>query len=471
MVFTTSIFLFAFLPICLIAYCIAPKKYRNFVLFMFSIMFYAWGGVQYAVLVLASAFINYILGIKISSAQTDKSKKLVMIIGVIFNIGVLSIFKYFNFFVTNIEEVLSLVLGTEVIFNEPIIPLPIGISFFTFQILSYVIDVYRGNVKAQKSFVNLGLYIMLFPQLIAGPIVRYIDVEREIENRTVSIDDIRYGATRFVYGFIKKIILSNIMGELSDLLRSNMEQSPTVFAWASIICFALQILFDFSAYSDMAIGLGRIFGFHFLENFNYPYISSSIQDFWRRWHISLSSWFRDYLYIPLGGNKKGARRTYINLLIVFFVTGLWHGASWNFIVWGLFHGFFLILERLSFFKKILAKLPRVLKHIYTMVIVLVGWVFFDIMVLSEAISYIGTMFAFDFAGWEKIFFYFTPKDVIVLLLAFVFCTPIAKKIGAKFNPESNTSIILQDLGKIIMFGIALAYMLASDFNPFIYFRF
>lgn len=471
MTFTSSIFIFAFFPICLIVYFFGNPKFRNIVLLLFSIFFYAWGGVQYAVLILVSAFVNYFLGVIIDMVTIAKKRKQALIFSLVFNIGILSLFKYFNFFISTIESMLSVVMNSEIVFNAPIIPLPIGISFFTFQIMSYVIDVYRDRVKAQKSFVNLCLYIMMFPQLIAGPIVRYIDVEKEIVNRVVKIDDIRYGVTRFIYGFAKKIILSNVMGELSDLLMENKEVSPTLFAWVAIICYALQIFFDFSAYSDMAIGMGRIFGFHFLENFNYPYISRSVQEFWRRWHISLSSWFKDYLYIPLGGNRKGSVRTYINLMIVFFVTGLWHGASWNFIVWGLFHGCFLAIERTKIFSTILNKTPKILRYIYTMTVVLVGWVFFDIIAIKDAFAYILSMFSFNFENFQQILLFITAEDIFVLLVSILFCTPIIKKLSSKIKIEKAIMILLCDISKIMLFLISIAYMLGSEFNPFIYFRF
>ncbi len=471
MVFTSAIFLFAFLPITLISYYACKKNYRNLVLFIFSVIFYAWGGAQYAVLVVASAFVNYFVGIRIERSITDKQRKHTLIFGVVFNLAILSVFKYFNFFVDGLESFLSLIVGQEIVFNEPIIPLPIGISFFTFQILSYVIDVYRKNVPAQKSFINLGLYIMLFPQLIAGPIVRYIDVEKEIQNRHVTLDSVRYGITRFIFGFAKKILIANIMGNLSDTLLDNIEKSPMIFSWGATICFALQIFFDFSAYSDMAIGLGRIFGFTFLENFNYPYISTSIQEFWRRWHISLSSWFKDYLYIPLGGNRNGLTRTYINLLIVFFATGLWHGASWNFVIWGLFHGAFLILERTKIVSTILQKAPIVIKRTYTLVVVLVGWVFFDILSLNDALTHITYMFSMDFSYWETILFYINTQDLVIFIIAICFCFPPKTNGTEKFFNTTTSGVIISDMCKIALFLISISYMFGSSFNPFIYFRF
>lgn len=338
MVFSSSVFLFAFLPIVLFVYFFAAEKYRNFVLLGASLLFYAWGEPKNIVVMLISIAVNYLFGFAV--AREWKVKKIALVLSVIYNLGVLFVFKYLNFAVDTVNRV----SGAQIEIAQ--IALPIGISFYTFQIMSYVIDVYRGNVKVQKNLIDLALYISLFPQLIAGPIVRYIDVERQIKRRLTTFEGAKIGVIRFAIGFSKKVLIADQLAVLADTCFAGA--NPSIWLnWIGIVAYSLQIFFDFSGYSDMAIGLGKIFGFDFLENFNYPYISQSIQEFWRRWHISLSSWFRDYLYIPLGGSRAGKVRTYINLMIVFFLTGLWHGASFNFIVWGLFYAVFLVLERLG----------------------------------------------------------------------------------------------------------------------------
>ena len=335
MVFASPIFLFLFLPITLLGYYLIHPKFRNFWLFLMSFIFYAWGGLSYALILLFSTLMNYLFGILIHKSK-EKYKKTVLILSIVYNLGILGFFKYFSFLLYNIQEIIRIFLP-KFSMEIPKISLPIGISFFTFQIMSYVIDLYRKEIRLQKSFLNLGLYIMLFPQLIAGPIVRYIDVEKEIYERKVDIDKFYIGLKRFVVGLGKKVLIANAMGSWADYAFTiSLDKLSTPLAWLGIFGYTMQIYFDFSAYSDMAIGLGKMFGFDFLENFNYPYISQNIQEFWRRWHMSLSGWFRDYLYIPLGGNREGKKRAYINSFIVFFCTGLWHGAAWNFIFWGLF---------------------------------------------------------------------------------------------------------------------------------------
>ena len=393
MVFASAIFLFLFLPITIIGYFLIKPKYKNFWLFIMSLVFYAWGGLIYAILFIFSAYINFLFGIWMEKDR--ERKKLILFLSIVWNLGILAYFKYSSFILLNLQVIIQIFIPNFKI-NIVHVPLPIGISFFTFQIMTYVIDLYREEIKVQKKFINLGLYIMLFPQLIAGPIVRYIDIEKEINNRKVDIDLIDEGIKRFILGLGKKIFIANIMGTWADtVFNMSLEKINTPLAWLGIFGYTMQIFFDFSAYSDMAIGLGKIFGFHFLENFNYPYISRNIQEFWRRWHISLSQWFKDYLYIPLGGNRKGKIRTYINLLIVFFLTGLWHGSSWNFIFWGIFHGVFLIIERLGL-KKVLEKTPKILQHLYTMIIVIIGWVFFRADNFIFALKYLKILFIPNF---------------------------------------------------------------------------
>ena len=388
--------------------------------------------------------------------------------------GILAYFKYSSFILLNLQVIIQIFIPNFKI-NIVHVPLPIGISFFTFQIMTYIIDLYRKEIKVQKKFINLGLYIMLFPQLIAGPIVRYIDIEKEINNRKVDIDSIDAGIKRFILGLGKKIFIANIMGTWADtVFNMSLEKINTPLAWLGIFGYTMQIFFDFSAYSDMAIGLGKVFGFHFLENFNYPYISKSIQEFWRRWHISLSHWFKDYLYIPLGGNRKGKIKTYINLLTVFFLTGLWHGASWNFVFWGIFHGLFLIIERLGL-KKFLEKIPKILQHFYTMIIVIIGWVFFRSNSFTFALKYLKKLFVPNFIHMENFLVELEILKLLIAVCAVVFSTPIVPKLKNillnnifknKFYYE-----IFRNFVYIILFLLSVIFLAGSNFNPFIYFHF
>ncbi len=472
MVFASAIFLFLFLPITIIGYFLIKPKYRNFWLFIMSLVFYAWGGLIYAILFIFSAYINFLFGIWME--KNRRRKKLILSLSIVWNLGILAYFKYSSFILLNLQAVIQIFIPSFKI-NIVSVPLPIGISFFTFQIMTYVIDLYREEIKVQKKFINLGLYIMLFPQLIAGPIVRYIDIEKEINNRKVDINLIDEGIKRFILGLGKKIFIANIMGTWADtVFNAPLEKINTPLAWLGIFGYTMQIFFDFSAYSDMAIGLGKIFGFHFLENFNYPYISRNIQEFWRRWHISLSQWFKDYLYIPLGGNRKGKIRTYINLLTVFFLTGLWHGASWNFIFWGIFHGVFLIIERLGL-KKVLEKTPKILQHLYTMIIVIIGWVFFRADSFIFALKYLKILFIPNFIHMESFLVELENLKLFIAVCAIIFSTPIVPKLKNillnnifknKFYYE-----IFRNFIYIIFFLLSVIFLAGSNFNPFIYFHF
>ena len=472
MVFASAIFLFLFLPITIIGYFLIKPKYKNFWLFIMSLVFYAWGGFIYAILFIFSAYINFLFGIWMEKDR--ERKKLILFLSIVWNLGILAYFKYSSFILLNLQVIIQIFIPNFKI-NIVHVPLPIGISFFTFQIMTYVIDLYREEIKVQKKFINLGLYIMLFPQLIAGPIVRYIDIEKEINNRKVDIDLIDEGIKRFILGLGKKIFIANIMGTWADtVFNMSLEKINTPLAWLGIFGYTMQIFFDFSAYSDMAIGLGKIFGFHFLENFNYPYISRNIQEFWRRWHISLSQWFKDYLYIPLGGNRKGKIRTYINLLIVFFLTGLWHGSSWNFIFWGIFHGVFLIIERLGL-KKVLEKTPKILQHLYTMIIVIIGWVFFRADNFIFALKYLKILFIPNFIHMESFLVELENLKLFIAVCAIIFSTPIVPKLKNillnnifknKFYYE-----IFRNFIYIIFFLLSVIFLAGSNFNPFIYFHF
>lgn len=478
MVFVSPVFVFLFLPGTLLLYmlaCLTRKQaLKNGSLLLCSLVFYSWGGLNYTLLLLLSTCANYVFGLLLDEKRQKvcppKRRKLIFIISVVYNVGILFVFKYFNFFMDSADSIAH-VFHTALPVSIPPITLPIGISFFTFQIMSYVFDVYQKKVETQRNIFDLALYIMLFPQLIAGPIVRYIDVNDEIRERHTDLDMIHAGITRFILGFCKKIFLANGMGYMADTVFLDVPMLNTPYAWLGIICYALQIYMDFSSYSDMAIGLGLIFGFHFLENFNYPYISRSIKEFWRRWHISLSSWFRDYVYIPLGGSRAGTGKTYRNLLVVFLLTGFWHGADWTFIIWGLYHGFFLVLER-GRFGRMIENMPKAFQRIYTLLVVLIGWVFFRCDTLTEAVIYIKAMFAFDFT-------YFNMLDILegldrefitLFLISLIGSLPVIPKLKEKFGGHQAVALAA-DMGLIFLFAWSVCYMVGADFNPFIYFRF
>ncbi|WP_330949202.1 MBOAT family O-acyltransferase [Virgibacillus sp. MG-45] len=475
MVFSSSVFLFLFLPIVLITYFVAPKRLKNFVLLVASLFFYAWGEPKFVFIMIISIIVNYIFGIVVDLNRNNRLKiKLILGSMVFINLLILGIFKYMNFIIENINSILDTSL------SNPNIPLPIGISFFTFQAMSYVIDVYRKDGSVQRNPFNLALYISLFPQLIAGPIVRYQTVAAQINSRVSDLPRILYGIKRFIIGLGKKMILANNCGFVADQVFSQSTNDMSLgIAWIGIIAYTLQIYFDFSAYSDMAIGLGKIFGFDFLENFNYPYISKSVTEFWRRWHISLGSWFRDYLYIPLGGNRKGQLITYRNLFIVWLATGIWHGASWTFIAWGLYYGALIMLEK-AFLGNLLQKIPRIFQHVYTLVLVMIGWVFFRSETFSYAFSYIGVMFGLhgnEIWDIDAQFYFF--QYGIILMIAIFGATPILSKIFEMIEVRSQHSMIMRIVGRdigipsfiFIVFLISISYTIANTFNPFIYFRF
>lgn len=471
MVFVSPVFIFVFLPLTLFSYAIAEftrkKAVKNLTLLFFSLVFYSWGGMGYLLLLTLSIIVNYVFG---RLLEGQKNRKGILILSVIYNIGILFVFKYFNFFVSTVEDTARL-MHIDLTLAVPAITLPIGISFFTFQIMSYIFDVYLEKVEVQKNILDLALYIMLFPQLIAGPIVRYIDVNKEIRQRRTTMDMVHRGIVRFMVGFNKKIFLANGMGYVADTIFADISRINTPYAWLGAACYALQIYMDFSSYSDMAIGLGELFGFHFLENFNYPYISKSIKEFWRRWHISLSSWFRDYVYIPLGGNRHGIRATYRNLMIVFILTGFWHGANWTFILWGLFHGIFLILER-GKFGQILEKLPSPVKRIYTLVVVLVGWVFFRCDTIGEAFTYLKSMFSLNLSHMHRLEVVecFDREFIFLFILSLIGSLPIVPALNKRFG-NSQAAGFLSDIILTAIFAFAVCYMVGADFNPFIYFRF
>ena len=463
MVFSSAVFLFAFLPVTVGVYYISNARIRNYWLLLTSLFFYAWGEPRYIVLMLCSIVVNYFFGLIIEKLRRRRKLpgRLLLCAVVIFDIGLLGYYKYAGFLVQNLNRVLP------VSFDVPQVALPVGISFYTFQILSYVIDVYRGNVPAQRNILSLGLYISFFPQLIAGPIVRYIDIEDQIQRRIISTDKVYDGIRSFMAGFIKKIIIADQLAPLVDtIFDAGGISAPS--AWIGAIAYTFQIFFDFSGYSDMAIGLGKIFGFEFAQNFNYPYISTSIQEFWRRWHISLSTWFKDYVYIPLGGSRKGTWRTYRNLIIVFFLTGLWHGASWNFIIWGLYYVLFLIFERAGGGTAILDRLPRLLQHLYALIVIIIGWVFFRADGLRNALHYLVSMVTFNDRAWIDLYIHLDGQAIFCLMIGAAFSLPVGRLLADKL---CGKAAVLYDLLLLLGFIIAISYMLGSGFSPFLYFRF
>ena len=465
MVFSSFTFLFIFLPLVLLTYFLAKKRQlRNIVLLVFSLIFYAWGEPVYVILMLLSIIVNYLIALKIERRKRGKKKW--MIIDVIFNLGVIGFFKYGNFMIQNINSIFHSNIG------EMDLALPIGISFYTFQVLSYVIDVYRKTVPAQKSIVNLGMYVTLFPQLIAGPIVRYETVAEEIENRKENFTEVVEGLKRFFIGLGKKVLIANQMALIADTIYSgDLANTGTVSLWLAAISYTLQIYFDFSGYSDMAIGLGRMFGFHFLENFNYPYIAKSITDFWRRWHISLSTWFRDYVYIPLGGNRVSKFKWLRNILVVWLLTGLWHGASWNFILWGVYYGVILIIEKV-FLGRIIEKLPKVLQHIYALFFIIIGWVIFRVEDFSQMGIVLQKMFTWQASSIiDNIVLNFDVfSSLPYILIGIIGSMPLWTKVREK-RKQTNSYLIVSNLWSFGIFMLSICFLLVATYNPFIYFRF
>lgn len=459
MVFSSLTFLFVFLPIVLGLYFLTPSKYRNLILFISSLIFYAWGEPVYILLMIFSTIVDYINGILVDKYSYDKNKaKKFVISSIIINLSLLCVFKYADFILLTLNGF----IGTDIPLLK--LPLPIGISFYTFQTMSYTIDVYRNEAPVQKNIISLGAYVSLFPQLIAGPIVRYQTIAGQINSRKETLDKFGEGVNRFLIGLGKKVLIANNIGMLWNIIQSTPIYDQSVLSlWLGISAFSLQIYFDFSGYSDMAIGLGKMFGFDFLENFNYPYISQSITEFWRRWHISLGSWFKDYVYIPLGGNKKGKLKTYRNLFIVWFLTGLWHGASWNFVIWGLYFGVIIAVEKI-FLLNILKKAPKLIRHLYTILILFISWVLFNFEEMEICMEYLKGMFGFKGLPIIDVnFLYYLTNYIVVFVVGIICATPIAKKI------VENKLIYT-----FILFGIyflSVAYLVDSSFNPFLYFRF
>lgn len=467
MLFSSVSFLYYFLPITLVLYFVSKDKYKNITLLLASLFFYFYGEPKYTVLMLISAFSAYIHGILIEKFREKGYSKLFLISGLVVSLGILIVFKYMDFIIKNINY----------ISNSNIkllrLVLPIGISFYTFQGLSYIVDVYKKDAKVCRSFVDFATYVCLFPQLIAGPIVRYTTIEDELKNRTHSFDKFAYGVNRFVVGLAKKIILANNLGMIVDIMTKSNEKSVLSY-WMVAIFFSLQIYYDFSGYSDMAIGLGRMFGFDFLENFNYPFISKSIKEFWRRWHISLSSFFRDYVYIPLGGNRVSRGRWIFNLLIVWSLTGLWHGDSWNFILWGLYFALLLIIENL-FLQNILSKLPALIQHIYAKFFIIISFVIFNNENIKDLWSSLYNMF--NFRGldlYNDFSTYYLKSYTVLLIVSVIGATPILKNIIQKINKNVTGQKVISTINpilNIVLLVVVTAYLIDGSFNPFLYFRF
>lgn len=465
MVFSSVLFMFIYLPVVLAVYYIVPAKWRNVWLFVVNLVFYGWGEPVYILLMLFSILLNYYNGWMIDKYRENQKKaRAFLTANTVLNLAMLFFFKYFDL----IAQTLNNVFGTQV----PILglALPIGISFYTFQTMSYPIDVYRGDAHMQKNFIKFGTFVALFPQLIAGPIVRYKDIASQLEERTTSVDKFASGVARFIVGLGKKVLIANNIGLLWDVY-ANLPASELTFtgAWLGTIAFSMQIYFDFSGYSDMAIGLGRMLGFEFLENFNYPYIAKSVTEFWRRWHISLSNWFRDYLYIPLGGNRRGLFIQVVNIFIVWALTGLWHGASWTFLLWGIYYAFFLILEKL-FLLDILKRIPSFFGHLYAILAAFSGWIIFQQKSLDQTFVFFRAMYGFGKAGFiSSMDAYYMSGFAILIVLAAVACVPLGKNIFAKL-PQKVKGIAAPILILVVLV-ISTAYLVDSMYNPFLYFRF
>ena len=458
MVFSSILFIFRFLPIAMILYFLTPNKYKNLTLLLISLTFYSWGEPKYFLIMVASIFVDYFVSRGIEKSRNNKKVSIALLsISIVFNLGMLFFFKYFNFFLENVNNILELSL------KYVKITLPLGISFYTFQTMSYTIDVFLGKVKAEKNIINFGAFVCLFPQLIAGPIVKYTDINVELKHRKIDMKQIQDGIELFILGLGSKVLIANNIGAFwSEIEGKGFAGVGTVIAWISVLAFAFQIYFDFSGYSLMAIGLGKILGFNFPRNFNYPYISKSITEFWRRWHITLGSWFKEYVYIPLGGNRVGRLRLYINLFIVWFLTGFWHGASYNFILWGLYFFILISIEK-AVLLKFLEK-HKIISHIYSIFFILLGWAIFAVVDLGQLKILLKEMFS---VSKNNQWIYYLRNYGITFIIATVLSTPIVKNIYNKVIKSDilNTFILM------IIFLLCIAYLVDATYNPFLYFRF
>ena len=467
MVFSSLSFLIMFLPAVLLAYYAAPRTLKNAVLFLFSLLFYAWGEPVYVVLMIFSTVLDYTCGRLVEKYRGTPKQKLGLIISICGNLGLLFFFKYTDFFIGTVNSIFGSAIP------QLDLPLPIGISFYTFQTMSYTIDVYRGDAKMQKNIISFGAYVALFPQLIAGPIVRYQDIADQLNERAHTFDKFGDGARRFVTGLAKKVLLANNIGLLwSTISATDPARLSAAGAWLGIIAFAFQIYFDFSGYSDMAIGLGKMFGFEFLENFNYPYISKSVTEFWRRWHMSLGTWFRDYVYIPLGGNRRGLPIQLRNIAIVWLLTGFWHGASWNFVLWGAFYGILLLIEKMFLLKR-LNRAPAFVGHLYTLLAVLFGWVLFAFDDLGKGWAFLKVMFGGGAGFVNANALYQLLSYLPLIIICVVASTPLMKKLYEKISAKCSEGLVLSvDAARIQDLAfLAMAYLISGSYNPFLYFRF
>lgn len=466
MVFSSTIFLCVYLPLVLLGYYICPKKGRNLFLLIVSLVFYAWGEPKYVFLMIFSILVNYIFGrLMDKNRGRQKRMKLLLVLSVVIDLGLLSVFKYTDFIITNVNAI----FGSS--FDLLKIALPIGISFYTFQAMSYTIDVYRNDVRVQKNLIDFGMYITMFPQLIAGPIVRYADVQDQLAERSVTTADFSEGVMRFVVGLGKKVLLANQMGAVWSEIYALGGDVSALMAWTGAIAYTFQIYFDFSGYSDMAIGLGRMFGFKFPENFRYPYQSVSITDFWRRWHITLSTWFKEYLYIPLGGNRCGLARQALNLLIVWSLTGFWHGAGWNFVMWGLYYFVILFIEKL-FLLKALDKLPKFFRHVYALLLIVIGWVIFASDDVGVLLPYLGSMFGANGAvGGMDVYTLFTKA--VLLIICCVASTELPKRLFLSATGAMNekAAFTIKSVMTIALLALSMILLIGDSYNPFLYFRF
>lgn len=464
MVFSSLLFLFVYLPVVLAIYYIVPRRWRNLWLFVANLVFYGWGEPVYILLMLFSICINYFSGILIDRHRADARRaKRILVADIVVNLAMLGFFKYYDLFAST----LSTIPGVSIPALH--LALPIGISFYTFQTMSYPIDIYRGDAKVQRSLISFGTFVALFPQLIAGPIVRYKDIAEQLDFRAGGVEQFSAGVRRFTVGLAKKVLIANNIGALWDIYAAKPSAELTVLgSWLGILAFSLQIYFDFSGYSDMAIGLGRMLGFEFLENFNYPYISKSVTEFWRRWHISLGTWFRDYVYIPLGGNRKGPWRQIFNLLVVWALTGFWHGANWTFLCWGLYYAMFLIIEKLFLLKR-LEKVP-VLATVYTLLVAVCGWVLFDLPSIGAAAAYYRAMFGFAGAGaWSPADIFYLRDYAIVLIVCVLACLPLGKRLYDKLSERVKAWATPVMIALVLI--LSTAYLVNATYNPFLYFRF
>lgn len=466
MVFSSTIFLCVYLPLVLLGYYICPKKGRNLFLLIVSLVFYAWGEPKYVFLMIFSILVNYIFGrLMDKNRGRQKRMKLLLVLSVVIDLGLLSVFKYTDFIITNVNAI----FGSS--FDLLNIALPIGISFYTFQAMSYTIDVYRNDVRVQKNLIDFGMYITMFPQLIAGPIVRYADVQDQLAERSVTTADFSEGVMRFVVGLGKKVLLANQMGAVWSEIYALGGDVSALMAWTGAIAYTFQIYFDFSGYSDMAIGLGRMFGFKFPENFRYPYQSVSITDFWRRWHITLSTWFKEYLYIPLGGNRCGLARQALNLLIVWSLTGFWHGAGWNFVMWGLYYFVILFIEKLILLKA-LDKLPKLFRHVYALLLIVIGWVIFASDDVGVLLPYLGSMFGANGAvGGMDVYTLFTKA--VLLIICCVASTELPKRLFLSATGAMNekAAFTIKSVMTIALLALSMILLIGDSYNPFLYFRF